>query len=99
MLLWVNTRHGIKQKRTGWADGPAYITQCPIRKGASYTYKFKVEDQRGTLWWHAHYSWQRASVSGAIIIYPRMPYPFSTKTNIHAEIPIVFGNYLQSLNS
>ncbi|KAI3473163.1 hypothetical protein Pfo_030455 [Paulownia fortunei] len=24
------------QLRTGWADGPAYITQCPIRPGHSY---------------------------------------------------------------
>ncbi|KAI3736959.1 hypothetical protein L2E82_26949 [Cichorium intybus] len=25
--------HGIKQPRTGWADGPAYVTRCPIRPG------------------------------------------------------------------
>ncbi|KAG7012141.1 Laccase-1, partial [Cucurbita argyrosperma subsp. argyrosperma] len=84
--------HGVKQLRTGWADGPAYITQCPIRAGESYTYKFSVNDQRGTLWWHAHYSWQRASVHGAFIIYPRMPYPFSSSP-IEAEIPILFGEW------
>lgn len=83
-------RHGIRQFRTGWADGPAYITQCPIRGGQSYTYKFSVADQRGTLLWHAHFAWQRASVYGAFIIYPRMPYPF--KTPIQAEILIIFGN-------
>ncbi|KAA8516322.1 hypothetical protein F0562_016615 [Nyssa sinensis] len=27
--------HGVRQLRTGWADGPAYITQCPIRDGAN----------------------------------------------------------------
>ena len=91
MLLWlINDRHGIRQFRTGWADGPAYVTQCPIRGGKSYTYKFTVEEQRGTLLWHAHHSWQRASVYGAFIIYPRMPYPFSAP--IQAEIPIIFGN-------
>ncbi|KAL0535552.1 hypothetical protein IC582_029886 [Cucumis melo] len=84
--------HGVKQLRTGWADGPAYITQCPIRSGESYTYKFSVIDQRGTLWWHAHYSWQRASVHGAFIIYPRMPYPFSTFP-IEAGIPLIFGEW------
>ncbi|KAB5524625.1 hypothetical protein DKX38_022374 [Salix brachista] len=83
--------HGIRQLRTGWADGPAYVTQCPIRGGQSYTYKFTVTDQRGTLLWHAHYAWQRASVYGALIIYPRIPYPFSRP--ISAEIPIVFGEW------
>ncbi|KAJ6687338.1 MULTI-COPPER OXIDASE [Salix koriyanagi] len=84
-------RHGIRQLRTGWADGPAYVTQCPIRGGQSYTYRFTVTDQRGTLLWHAHYAWQRASVYGALIIYPRIPYPFSRP--ISAEIPIVFGEW------
>ncbi|CAM8907545.1 unnamed protein product [Rhodiola kirilowii] len=83
--------HGIKQLRTGWADGPAYITQCPIRGGQTYTYKFQVTDQRGTLWWHSHIFWQRASVNGALIVYPRMPYPF--KPNVHGEIPMIFGEW------
>ncbi|XP_010274673.1 PREDICTED: laccase-1 [Nelumbo nucifera] len=83
--------HGVKQLRTGWADGPAYVTQCPIQSGKSYTYKFKVVEQRGTLFWHAHLSWQRASLYGAFIIYPRMPYPFSPP--IEAEIPIIFGEW------
>ncbi|KAL3512189.1 hypothetical protein ACH5RR_024906 [Cinchona calisaya] len=83
--------HGIRQYRTGWADGPAYITQCPIGTGKSYTYKFTVVDQRGTLWWHAHLSWQRATVNGAFIIYPRMPYQFSAP--IQDEIPIMFGEW------
>ncbi|WJZ85518.1 hypothetical protein VitviT2T_005046 [Vitis vinifera] len=34
--------HGLKQFRNGWADGPAYITQCPIKTGHSYTYNFQV---------------------------------------------------------
>ncbi|KAI4351005.1 hypothetical protein L6164_005399 [Bauhinia variegata] len=83
--------HGVKQIRTGWADGPAYITQCPIKGGHSYTYKFTIVNQRGTLLWHAHYSWQRASVYGAFIIHPRMPYPFSYQ--IHAQVPIILGEW------
>ncbi|KAE8664411.1 Laccase-2 [Hibiscus syriacus] len=46
--------HGIRQLRSGWADGPAYITQCPIQTGQSYTYNFTITGQRGTLFWHAH---------------------------------------------
>ncbi|XP_068658353.1 laccase-1 [Aristolochia californica] len=83
--------HGVRQMRTGWADGPAYITQCPIQSNRSYKYRFRVINQRGTLWWHAHLSWQRASVHGAFIIFPRVPYPFSTP--IEAEIPIIFGEW------
>ncbi|GER50356.1 laccase [Striga asiatica] len=70
--------HGLKQFRNGWADGPAYVTQCPIQTGRSYTYDFNVTGQRGTLWWHAHILWLRATVYGAIVIMPEQgkPYPF-----------------------
>ncbi|XP_042510288.1 laccase-11-like [Macadamia integrifolia] len=71
--------HGLKQFRNGWADGPAYITQCPIKTGNSYTYDFNVTGQRGTLWWHAHILWLRATVYGAIVIMPKngtsFPFP------------------------
>ncbi|KAK4436898.1 Laccase-1 [Sesamum alatum] len=83
--------HGVRQLRTGWADGPAYITQCPIGRGKTYTYNFTVVDQRGTLWWHAHFAWQRASVYGAFIIYPNTPFPFSPP--IHSHFPIIFGEW------
>ncbi|KAL7101858.1 hypothetical protein ACP275_08G080900 [Erythranthe tilingii] len=70
--------HGLKQYRNGWADGPAYITQCPIKTGNSYVYDFNVTEQRGTLWWHAHILWLRATVYGAIVIMPKQgtPFPF-----------------------
>lgn len=84
-------RHGVRQLRSGWADGPAYITQCPIQTGMTYVYNFTVTGQRGTLWWHAHISWIRASVYGAFIIYPKfnVPYPFPKP---HKEVPILLGN-------
>ncbi|GAA0162394.1 hypothetical protein Leryth_006819 [Lithospermum erythrorhizon] len=70
--------HGLKQYRNGWADGPAYITQCPIQTGNNYVYDFNVTGQRGTLWWHAHILWLRATVYGAIVIMPQQgtPFPF-----------------------
>ncbi|KAJ8767171.1 hypothetical protein K2173_013568 [Erythroxylum novogranatense] len=57
---------------------PAYITQCPIQTGKSYAYDFNVTGQRGTLWWHAHILWLRATVHGAIVIMPKQgtPFPF-----------------------
>ncbi|PHU07048.1 Laccase-16 [Capsicum chinense] len=70
--------HGIRQLRTGWADGPAYITQCPIQPGQNYVYNFTITGQRGTLFWHAHILWLRATVHGALVILPKLgvPYPF-----------------------
>ncbi|KAK8563855.1 hypothetical protein V6N12_035991 [Hibiscus sabdariffa] len=70
--------HGIRQLRTGWADGPAYITQCPIPTGQSYVYNFTITGQRGTLLWHAHILWLRSTVHGAVVILPKrgVPYPF-----------------------
>jgi hypothetical protein len=52
----------VRQLRTGWDDGPAYITQCPIQTGQSYAYNFTITGQRGTLWWHAHILWLRATM-------------------------------------
>ncbi|KAK2999480.1 hypothetical protein RJ639_023696, partial [Escallonia herrerae] len=42
--------HGVRQLRSGWADGPAYITQCPIQTGQTYVYNFTITGQRGE-WW------------------------------------------------
>nr|XP_043634214.1 laccase-12-like [Erigeron canadensis] len=71
--------HGVRQITTAWADGPEFITQCPIRPGASYTYRFMITGQEGTLWWHAHSSWVRATVYGALVIRPKEgdSYPFT----------------------
>ncbi|KAF2535368.1 hypothetical protein F2Q70_00006803 [Brassica cretica] len=84
--------HGLKQYRNGWADGPAYITQCPMQTGQSYVYDFNVTGQRGTLWWHAHILWLRATVYGAIVILPQpgKPYPFPQP---YQETNIVLGEW------
>ncbi|XP_047958341.1 laccase-4-like [Salvia hispanica] len=87
--------HGIRQLRSGWADGPAYITQCPIQTGQSYVYNFTVIGQRGTLWWHAHASWLRSTVYGPIIILPKknVPYPFPEP---YKQVPIIFGEWFNT---
>ncbi|KAL2936127.1 Laccase-17 [Bienertia sinuspersici] len=84
--------HGIRQIRSGWADGPAYIAQCPIQTGQTYVYNFTIVGQRGTLWWHAHISWLRATLYGPIIILPKrgVPYPFARP---YKEVPLVFGEW------
>ncbi|KDP44151.1 hypothetical protein JCGZ_05618 [Jatropha curcas] len=87
--------HGIRQLRSGWADGPAYITQCPIQTGQSYVYNYTIIGQRGTLWWHAHISWLRSTLYGPIIILPKLgvPYPFAKP---YKEIPIIFGEWFNA---
>ncbi|XP_059463157.1 laccase-17-like [Corylus avellana] len=84
--------HGVRQLRSGWADGPAYITQCPIQTGQVYVYNFTITGQRGTLFWHAHISWLRATVYGPIVILPKrhVPYPFPQPFK---EVPIIFGEW------
>jgi FtsP/CotA-like multicopper oxidase with cupredoxin domain len=79
-VFTIAIRHGIRQLRTGWADGPAYITQCPLQPGQNFVYNFTITGQRGTLLWHAHILWLRATVHGAIVILPKrgVPYPFPT---------------------
>lgn len=84
--------HGVRQLGSPWADGPAYITQCPIQINHSYVYNFTIKGQRGTLFWHAHISWLRASLHGPIIILPRRneSYPFPKP---HKEATIMFGEW------
>ncbi|EXB78522.1 hypothetical protein L484_011146 [Morus notabilis] len=84
--------HGIRQLQNPWADGPEYVTQCPIQPGGTYTYRFTIIDQEGTLWWHAHSRWLRATVYGALIIYPKLgtPYPFHMPKR---EVPILLGEW------
>ncbi|KAL5809194.1 hypothetical protein ACOSQ3_029885 [Xanthoceras sorbifolium] len=84
--------HGVFQLMSAWADGPDMVTQCPIRPGTKYTYRFKITQQEGTLWWHAHTSWLRATVYGALIIRPRsgQSYPFPKPDK---EVPILLGEW------
>ncbi|KAL5550172.1 hypothetical protein UlMin_000348 [Ulmus minor] len=84
--------HGVFQFLSAWADGPEYVTQCPIQPEQSYTYRFNITGQEGTLWWHAHSSWLRATVYGALIILPKSgrSYPFPKP---HREIPVLLGEW------
>ncbi|OTA94787.1 putative multicopper oxidase [Hypoxylon sp. CO27-5] len=61
--------HGINQRGSTWMDGVAGISQCGIPPGESFTYEFRIDDQRGTFWWHAHTSIQYSDGAyGAIVI-------------------------------
>ena len=76
--------------RNPWSDGPEYITQCPIQPGANFTYMIQLTEEEGTVWWHAHSDWTRATVHGAFVIHPAngTTFPFPTP---YKEIPIILG--------
>lgn len=71
--------HGVKQPRNPWPDGPEYVTQCPIAVGSNFTQEISLSDEEGTLWWHAHSDWTRATVHGAIVVHPAngTQYPYA----------------------
>ncbi|THV03708.1 laccase lcc5 [Dendrothele bispora CBS 962.96] len=78
MLLTTSIHwHGIFQNRgSNWADGPAFINQCPIASNNSFLYNFDVPDQAGTFWYHSHLSTQYCDgLRGPLVIYdPNDPF-------------------------
>nr|ACL93333.1 laccase [Rigidoporus microporus] len=62
--------HGFFQHGTNWADGPAFVNQCPIASGNSFLYDFSAADQAGTFWYHSHLSTQYCDgLRGAFVVY------------------------------
>ena len=95
-LLVYICRHGVKQPRNPWYDGPEYITQCGIKKGHNFTYVVLFTAEEGTLWWHAHSDWSRATVHGPIVVLPALgtTYPFPQPYEEHT---IVLGTFHLSI--
>ena len=64
--------HGLFQNGTNFMDGTVGITQCPIPPGTKFTYKFKVIQQYGTYWYHAHQGIQASDgLVGPLIIHSK----------------------------
>jgi FtsP/CotA-like multicopper oxidase with cupredoxin domain len=62
--------HGISQHKSNWADGVAFITQCPLRQEEAFEHKFTPTGQSGTYWYHSHYSTQYCDgLRGPLVIY------------------------------
>ncbi|KAF8651436.1 hypothetical protein AX16_004737 [Volvariella volvacea WC 439] len=62
--------HGLFQRDSAWADGPAFVTQCPIAPGHTFTYRFTATDEVGTFWYHSHLDAQYCDgLRGPFIIY------------------------------
>ena len=64
--------HGIYQNGTNWMDGTVGITQCPIAPGTNFTYEFRIKDQAGTYWYHAHQGVQASDgLLGPLIVHAK----------------------------
>ncbi|KAI9491897.1 Cupredoxin [Zychaea mexicana] len=61
--------HGILQIGTTEADGMPLVTQAPIPPGGTFHANFKVIDQTGTYYYHAHSGTQDSSAHGPFIVY------------------------------
>ncbi|KAL0059949.1 laccase, multicopper oxidase, benzenediol:oxygen oxidorectuctase [Marasmius tenuissimus] len=68
--------HGFFQEHTNWADGPAFVNQCPIPKGTSFLYDFPIREQAGTFWYHSHLSTQYCDgLRGVVVVHdPQDPH-------------------------
>ncbi|TFL03315.1 laccase 1 [Pterulicium gracile] len=77
--MWKSTSihwHGFFMKGTQWADGPAFVSQCPIAKDNSFLYEFNAGEQAGTFWYHSHLQAQYCDgLRGPMVVYnPRDPH-------------------------
>ena len=86
----------VKQPRNPWSDGLEYITQFPIQPHTNFTYEVNFTDEEGTLWWHAHSDWTRATIHGAIVILlsEGLSFPFPKPDE---EDIIMLGTYFINL--
>ncbi|KAK0714042.1 multicopper oxidase-domain-containing protein [Lasiosphaeria miniovina] len=81
--------HGIRQFRTMHMDGVNGVTQCPIRPGDSFTYKF-LATQYGSSWLHSHYSVQYADgLVAPITIHG----PSSQQYDIAPDVPLLITDW------
>ncbi|KAH1064777.1 hypothetical protein J1N35_029764 [Gossypium stocksii] len=72
-------------------EDPVDGTNELIQPGKNFTYEIELDDEIGTLWWHARSAWAKATVHGAFVILPAADeeYPFPTPTS---DQIIIFGN-------
>ncbi|XVE60844.1 hypothetical protein DITRI_Ditri05aG0159400 [Diplodiscus trichospermus] len=65
-----------------------------IQPGRNFTYEIELDDEIGTLWWHANSAWASATVHGAFVILPEADenYPFPTP---NSDQTIILGSWFK----
>ncbi|KAJ7642929.1 yellow laccase [Mycena rosella] len=62
--------HGFFEKNNSWADGVAFVSQCPIAVNNSFLYTIPTNDQAGTFWYHSHLATQYCDgLRGPLVVY------------------------------
>ncbi|KAJ7080204.1 laccase-4 [Mycena belliarum] len=62
--------HGFFQTNNSWADGVAFVSQCPIAANDSFLYTFPTGAQAGTFWYHSHLAVQYCDgLRGPLVVY------------------------------
>lgn len=99
--------HGLYQNGTTHMDGPAYVSQCPIPSGSTFTYNFTV-NQPGTYWYHSHVDGQYPDgLRGPLIVHdPEGPYKNEYDEELvltlsdwyHDEMPDLLNGFLSVTN-
>ena len=46
--------HGLNMRGNNVFDGVVGLTQCPIEEKKSFEYRWKIDEQPGTYWYHTH---------------------------------------------
>ncbi|KAI0730508.1 laccase C [Earliella scabrosa] len=81
--------HGMFQRGTNWADGGAFVNQCPIVSGNSFLYDFSATDQAGTYWYHSHLSTQYCDgLRGPMVVYDQQD-PHAALYDVDDESTII----------
>ncbi|GMI90753.1 laccase 14 [Hibiscus trionum] len=65
-----------------------------IQPGRNFTYQIELDDEIGTLWWHATSAWASATVHGAFVVLPAAneDYPFPTPDS---DKTIIIGEWFR----
>ncbi|KAI9073656.1 hypothetical protein K1719_044369 [Acacia pycnantha] len=74
-------------------DGTYGVTvHCALSLQFKLHSRVNLASEEGTLWWHAHGDWTRATVHGAIVIHPPLgaSYPFPEP---HGQETLIIGEW------
>ncbi|PWZ01753.1 hypothetical protein BCV70DRAFT_157850 [Testicularia cyperi] len=84
--------HGMFQNNTPFMDGIAGFSQCPIPPGGSLTYRFKIDGQYGTYWYHSHSAMQYTDgLYGPLIVRSKRD-PYQMGKDYDEERVILFAD-------
>lgn len=87
--------HGLHMRGTNHMDGAVGFTQSPIPIGETFIYKFQIENQDGTFWYHAHSHVQRGDgLYGGLVVHK--PRDDTTGIELHdheSEVLLLVGDW------